>query len=283
MSGKVWFVTGCASGFGRALAEMALARGDKVAVTDINIESVADFPARYPETALPLGVDVTNPAQVQAGVQAAFDRFGRIDMLVNNAGYGVQAAVEEADMDRVRAMFEVNLFGTIEVIRAALPGLRAQGSGHIVNFASVAGRVAGPLMALYSASKHAIEGLSEGLAAEIAPFGIKLTVIEPGAFATKFGASAVLPSNPMAEYQPLRDTMHELIGNLPQGKAEDLAGAILELSDASDPPRRFVGGSDAYAMIEATLKAQQEEMETWRDLSARANTAALGMKADFGV
>jgi NAD(P)-dependent dehydrogenase (short-subunit alcohol dehydrogenase family) len=280
---KVWLITGCASGFGRALAEMALARGDKVAASDRSIDTVRDLASQYPDSALALGIDVTKPAEVKAGVDAAFAHFGRVDVLVNNAGYGVQAAVEEVDMAQVRAMFEVNLFGMIEVLRAALPHLRAQGSGHIMNFASVGGRVAGPLMALYSASKFAVEGLSEGLAAEVADFGIKVTVIEPGAFATKFGVSAVMPSNPMEAYEPIRSKMAEVIKGLAQGIAGDLAGAMLELADSPNPPRQFIGGSDAYAMIEGSLKAQQEEMEAWRDLSTRANTAAIGRKADFGL
>ena len=182
---------------------------------------------------------------------------------------------EEADIDRVRAMFEVNLYGTIDVIRAALPRLRAQGSGHIINFASVGGRVSGPFMALYCASKFAVEGLSEGLAAEVAQFGIKVSVVEPGAFATKFGVTAQMPANPMAEYDAMRNGMQAMIAKLAQGKAADLAGALLELADAPNPPRQFVGGADAYVMIEASLKAQLAEMAEWKDLSDRANTVAL--------
>jgi NAD(P)-dependent dehydrogenase (short-subunit alcohol dehydrogenase family) len=272
---KVWFVTGCATGFGRALAEAALARGDSVAVTDRGLDAVADLGAQYPDSALALQLDVTQPDQIRAALDAAFDRFGRIDVLVNNAGFAVQATVEEADMDRVRAMFDVNLYGTIDMIRAALPRLRAQGSGHIINFASVGGRVSGPFMALYCASKFAVEGLSEGLAAEVAQFGIKVSVVEPGAFATKFGASAQMPENPMPEYAEMREGMQAMIAKLAQGKAADLAGALLELADAPNPPRQFIGGADAYVMIEASLKAQQAEMEQWRDLSSRANTVAL--------
>ena len=279
MSGKVWFVTGCATGFGRALAEAALARGDKVAVTDRSFDAVAPLAAQYPNGALALGLDVTRPDQVRAALHAAFERFGRIDVLVNNAGFAVQATVEEADMDRVRAMFDVNLYGTIDVIRAALPRLRAQGSGHIINFASVGGRVSGPFMALYCASKFAVEGLSEGLAAEIAQFGIKVSVVEPGAFATKFGTSALMPEKPMAEYDTMREGMQAMIANLAQGKPSDLAAALLELADAPNPPRQFIGGADAYVMIERSLNAQLAEMEEWRDLSDRANTVALQPQA----
>lgn len=281
MSGKTWLVTGCATGFGRTLAEMALARGDRVAATDRSLDAVLDLASRYPDSTLALGLDVTKPAEVHAGVDAAFAHFRRIDVIVNNAGYGVQAAVEEADMAEVRSMFEVNLFGMIEMIRAALPHLRAQGAGHIVNFASVAGRVAGPLMGLYAASKFAVEGLSEGLAAEVAPLGIKVTTIEPGAFATKFDASAVLPKDPLPAYDPIRRQMHALIEGLPWGNPGDLAGAILELADAPEPPRQFIGGPDAYLMVESSLKAQVEEMERWRELSTRANTAAINSDGAF--
>lgn len=275
MTNKTWLITGCATGFGRALAEAALARGDSVVATDRSADAVTDLGTRYPDTALTLGLDVTRPDQVRAALEAGFARFGRIDILVNNAGYGIQAAVEETDEAAMRAMFEVNLFGMIDIIRAALPRLRAQGSGHIVNFASVGGRVSGPLVALYSASKFAVEGLSEGLAAEVAEFGIKVTVVEPGAFATCFGATAVPPHDPVTVYAPLHDSMRKLLVDLPQGDPADLAAAIIEMVDLPEPPLRFVGGADAYAMIEQALERQRMEMEAWRDLSSRANRIAL--------
>lgn len=275
MTGKTWLVTGCATGFGRQIAEHALARGDRVAVTDRSLVSVEDFALRYPDTALPLGLDVTNSGQIAAAVEAAFAHFGRIDVLVNNAGYAVQQAVEEADLAALRAMYDVNLFGMIEVVRAALPGLRAQGGGHIINFASVAGRVSAPFMALYASSKFAVEGLSEGLAGELAGFGIKVTVVEPGAFATGFGAAVQPPANPMSAYEPLREGMRKHIEHLVQGDPADLAAAILALADSPNPPLRFVGGADAYGMIEANLQAQQAEMAQWRALSDEANKVVL--------
>lgn len=275
MTSKTWFITGCATGFGRALAERALARGDNVAATDRDGAAVADLAEQYPDRALALGVDVTRPDQVRAGLDAAFGRFGRVDVLVNNAGFAVQAAVEESDPARVRAMFEVNFFGMLDVIQAALPRLRAQRSGHIMNFASVGGRVSGPLMALYCASKFAVEGMSDGLAAELAGFGIKVTTIEPGAFATRFGASAQMPENSMEEYEPLRESMRELLGNLPMGRPEDLADALLELADRTESPLKFPGGIDAWTMIDSTLEAQRAELAEWHDLSAKANLVAL--------
>lgn len=272
---KTWFITGCASGFGRALAELALARGDRVAATDRHSDAVADLARIHAESALALGIDVTKPDQIHAGLNAAFARFGRIDVLVNNAGYGVLAAVEEASDAQVRHMFEVNFFGMLEVIRAALPRLREQRSGHIVNFSSVGGRVSAPLVALYGASKFAVEGLSEGLALELAPIGIKVTTIEPGAFATRFGASSVMPDKPLDAYGPVREAMQANIGSLRMGDPADLAAAIIKVVDSPEPPTRFIGGADAYAMIENSLAAQTEEMKRWRELTASANKAAL--------
>jgi NAD(P)-dependent dehydrogenase (short-subunit alcohol dehydrogenase family) len=275
VGGKTWFITGCATGFGRALAGQALARGDRVAVTDRSRDAVTDLARRYPERALALGLDVTKPEEIRAALEAAFARMGRIDVLVNNAGYGLLATVEEASDAQVRRMFEVNFFGMLEVIRAALPRLRAQRSGHIVNFSSMGGRVSGPLVALYSASKFAVEGLSEGLAQELAPLGIKVTAIEPGAFDTRFSASAVMPEKTIDAYQPVRDAMQAQIAGLRMGSAEDLAAAVIKVVDLPEPPLRFAGGADACAMIEQSLSAQMDELERWRELSATANKAAL--------
>lgn len=275
MSGKIWFITGCATGFGRSLAEAALRRGDSVAVTDRSLDAVAELGAAWPDTAIALGLDVTRPDQVRAALDAAFDRFGRIDVLVNNAGYGLLAAIEEASDAQIRQMFEVNFFGMLDIIRTALPRLRAQGAGHIVNFSSVGGRVADPLVALYAATKFAVEGMTEGLAKEVAPMGLKVSMVEPGSFGTGFGPSAIMADQPLEPYQPVRDGMMAQIGDLKLGHPDDLATAILEMVDSPEPPLRFVGGADAYAMIERNLLSQQAEMEQWRELSSSANKAAL--------
>ncbi|MDB5662438.1 MAG: putative phenazine antibiotic biosynthesis protein [Sphingomonas bacterium] len=271
---KTWFITGCATGFGRALVAAALGRGDSVAVTDRDRDSVVEWQERYPDRAVALQLDVTDPEQVQTAAREALLRFGRIDVLVNNAGYGLQAAVEEAAPAQLRHLFEVNFFGMVEVIRAFVPHLRRQGGGHIINFSSVGGRTAAPLLALYGASKYAVEGLSLGLAQEVADFGIKVTVVEPGAFATRFGASAETPAHAMAPYAPIREGMAALIGNLAQGEPETLAAAVLELADSAEPPLQFIGGGDAYGMIDAEIKRQQREMEQWRALSEAANSKA---------
>ncbi|MCW3838314.1 SDR family NAD(P)-dependent oxidoreductase [Sphingomonas canadensis] len=269
---KTWFITGCATGFGRALAMLALERGDRVAVTDRDRAAVAEWEERYPGTALALQLDVTRPDEVAAAADAAFARFGRIDLLVNNAGYGLQAAVEEAGEDQIRRLFEVNLFGMIDVIRAFVPRLRDQGGGHVINFSSVGGRVTAPLLALYAASKFAVEGLTLGLSHELAGFGIKVTAVEPGAFATRFGTSAAMAGQQHPAYASIRQGMEAMIKHLPQGEPETLAAAILELADAPEPPVQFIGGGDAYVMIEAELERQQAEMRKWKALSEAANS-----------
>ena len=271
---RIWFITGCATGFGRALAAAALARGDKVAVTDRDRAAVAEWEERYPDTALALQLDVTRQDEIMAALDTAFERFGRIDLLVNNAGYGLQGATEEASEAEIRRLFDINLFGMIAIIRAALPRLRAQGAARIFNFASVGGRVSGPLLALYAASKFAVEGLSLGLAQELADFGITVTAIEPGAFATRFGASAAAPAHQIDAYAPLRDGMAAMLDQLPQGEPETLAEAVLTLADTEQPPLQFIGGGDAYAMIEQELERQQTEMRVWRPLSEAANSRA---------
>lgn len=275
MTSKTWFITGCGTGIGRALAEAALGNGDQVTVTDRNFDLISELASQYPATALAIGIDVTKPDQVKAGMAQAMEHFGRLDVLVNNAGYAVQSAVEETDMASVRAMFEVNFFGMLDVVTAALPYLRSQGHGHIINFSSIGGRVSGPLVALYGASKFAVEGMSEGLAHEVASFGIKVTAVEPGAFATEFGASVVVPNNRMEAYAPLRDGMQELLAGLPQGDPADLAAAIVKMVYSPNPPQQFIGGADAYAMVAQSLERQRIEMEEWRALSAQANGAAL--------
>ncbi|MBL8552555.1 MAG: SDR family NAD(P)-dependent oxidoreductase [Hyphomonadaceae bacterium] len=267
---KTWLITGCTSGFGRALAERALARGDRVAVTALDETTVADFSARYPERALILKLDVTKPDEVRAGLDRAFAAFGRLDVLVNNAGFAIQTSIEDADDALVRRMFEVNTFGAIDVTRAALPRMRAQGAGHIVNFSSVGGRTSGPLVSLYCASKFAVEGFSLGLAAEVAPFGLKVTVIEPGAYATNFGASVIRPA-PSEAYRPAAEAMKAMLGTLKEHDPAWAARVIAEVVDAPNPPLQMIIGEDAYVIIEDFNARQRREMEEWRALSCAAS------------
>jgi len=268
---NVWLISGCSSGFGRLLAEKALARGDKVAVTARNVDAIAAIGAAHGERALCLAMDVVDPHSVRRALDAAFDRFGRIDIVVNNAGFGLQAAVEEPSDTQIRAMFEVNFFGALDVIRAALPRLRAQGAGHIVNISSVGGRTSAPLIGLYSASKFAIEGLSTGLAMELAPFGIKVTTIEPGAFATGFARAVQGADRSVEAYRPMHDQMDALLADLRFADPAGCVDAILKIVDDPDPPRQFIAGGHARAMVEAAMAAQAQDMDGWRALSDAAD------------
>jgi len=269
-SPKTWFVTGCTSGFGRALAEHVLARGDRIAATALSAETIADFAPRFGTAVLPLEVDVTRPRQVREALDQAFARFGHLDVLVNNAGFGVQAAIEDASDALVRQMFEVNTFGTLDVIRAALPRLRAQGHGHIINFSSVGGRISGPLVALYCASKFAVEGLSVGLAAEVAPFGLKVTVVEPGAYATGFSAAVVRPE-PSTPYRTASEEMKAALSNLPMNDPAHAARVIAQIAYSDHPPLQMILGEDAYGLIEDFAVRQRREMQEWRSLSIAAS------------
>lgn len=272
-SGKVWLITGCSSGFGRLLAEKALLRGDKVVVTARDHAMIREFSDRFGAAALCLRLDITDPASVRAALAAAFEQFGRIDILVNNAGFGIQAAVEEPGDAQIRHMFEVNFFGALDVIRAALPRLRQQNGAHIVNISSVAGRISAPLIALYSASKFAIEGLSWGLGLELAPFGIKVTTIEPGAFDTGFAAAVRLPDAELPAYADAHAFTREILGGMkfsgPGGCIETIFLAV----DAPTPPRQLVAGGLAHSMVEQALADQVREMAEWREISIAADAA----------
>jgi len=268
---RTWLITGCGSGFGRLLAERALARGDRVVATARRVAALAPLAQAHPGTALCAAMDVTDPASVRAALAAAVERFGRIDVLVNNAGFGMQAAVEEASDAQVRAMFEVNMFGALDVIRAALPQLRAQGAGHIVNISSVGGRTSAPLIGLYSASKFAIEGLSMGLAMELAPFGIKVTAVEPGAFATGFAGAVQGPDRREPAYRALHEQLDAVLADLHFADAAGCVEAILRAVDDPDPPRQLIAGGMAYAAVEAVMAQQAREMAAWRAVSEAAD------------
>jgi NAD(P)-dependent dehydrogenase (short-subunit alcohol dehydrogenase family) len=192
MSGKIWFVTGASRGLGRVWAEAALQRGDRVVATARTLAPLADLVERYGEAVLALPLDVTNPEQVKTVAAQAHAHFGKIDIVINNAGYALVGAIEEADDADIRAEFETNFFGALHVIQAVLPLLRQQGSGHILGVSSVSGIVASPISGFYNASKWALEALHESLAQEVGSFGIKVTLLEPGAYATEFASNASL-------------------------------------------------------------------------------------------
>jgi NAD(P)-dependent dehydrogenase (short-subunit alcohol dehydrogenase family) len=267
---RVWFITGCSSGFGRCLAEQALQRGERVVATARQLAGLSDLSSAFGERVCPVALDVTRPDQVRGAIERAHAVFGRIDVLVNNAGYGLQGALEDITDSQTRAVFETNVFGVLDVTRAALPLLRAQGSGHIVNISSVGGRLSAPLIGIYSATKFAIEGASLALAAELAPLGIKVTLVEPGAFATRFGASlqSVAPSTP---YAAMGAAMAGALAALKWGDPHQAARSIIAAVDAPDPPLHLVLGEHAFAMVRQTLQEQLAELERWEGLSISAS------------
>ena len=268
---KTWFITGASRGFGRIWAEAALQRGDKVTATARRLEDIVDFKERFGDAVLPMALDVTNSEQVSQVVQQAFQHFGRLDVLVNNAGISLFAATEEASDEQIRGLFDANYLGMVRVLRAALPLMRKQRSGHILGVSSGLGITALPLIGFYCATKWAVEALHESLAQEVSPFGIKVTLVEPGAYATDFGRSAGI-ADALEPYVEFRKQFLTRLANLERGDPEATAEAVLKLVDTNDPPLRLgLGNSilprarDAYAQRLATWEA-------WEDVS----NAAMG-------
>ncbi len=271
MNSKVWFITGASRGFGRIWAEAALTRGDRVVATARKVEDVTDLKERFGDAALPLALDVTDAEQVQTAVQQAHARFGRLDVVLNNAGYSLVGTVEEASEADVRAEFDTNYFGTLRVIQAALPLLRQQGSGHIVGVSSTLGHVAMPLIGFYCASKWAFEALHESLAQEVKGFGIAVTLIEPGAYATEFGSPASLKIAPgMDTYAELRQQAFGRLSGAVRGDPQATAEAVLKIVDAENPPLRFILGSTGLPMVRA---AYADRLAIWEEWEAVSNAA----------
>lgn len=287
MSGKkVWFITGSSTGFGRASAEEVLAQGHKVVATARKPETLSDLVMQYPETARGLRLDVTDKDTVSQAVEEAVKEFGRIDVLVNNAGYGLMGALEEASDEQIRAQFETNVFGALNVMRAVLPQFRKQQCGHILNISSVGGFNAFPGTGYYTASKFALEGLSEALAGEAAHHGIRITIVEPGAFRTDFnGRSLHLPETRMTEY-PATDEfvnwLKEMDGKQP-GDPRKAAQAMIKVVESENPPLRLPLGEDAVTAIEAEIEAVRKDIAPWRAVSVDtafegATVGAIGGK-----
>ncbi len=269
MDSKVWFITGTSRGFGRLWTEAALKRGDKVAATARDAASIADLAERFGDAVLPLALDVTDAEQVKQVVSQAHAHFGRLDVVLNNAGYSLIGTIEEASEADVRAEFDANYFGTLRVIQAALPLLRRQGSGHILGVSSTLGLVAMPLIGQYSASKWAFEALHESLAQEVKPFGIKVTLIEPGAYATEFGKSAKRTEG-MEAYADLRKQVMANLMNIERGDPQATAEAVLKIVDAENPPLRFFLGNQNLPLVRATYA---DRLATWEAWEATSNAA----------
>ncbi|SDE47844.1 oxidoreductase [Glycomyces harbinensis] len=268
--GRVWLITGTSSGFGRALAVAALEAGDTVIATARRPEALDDLAAAYPGRAVPVALDVTDPDRVKAVVAEAVLWYGRIDVLVNNAGRGHVGAVEESTDAELRSLMELHFFGPAALVRAALPHMRSRGSGAIVQFSSMGGRMSFPGVGAYSATKHALEGLSAALAAEVRPHGIDVLVVEPGAFRTGLAAGGQSQSAPIAGYEatvgPFRTAFPDSDGTQP-GDPAKAAAAIIDALGAEEIPLRLVLGADAADAIGAELKAQQAEFTAWEPVA----------------
>jgi NAD(P)-dependent dehydrogenase (short-subunit alcohol dehydrogenase family) len=270
MVGKVWFITGTSKGFGRVWAEAALARGDRVAATARDVTSLAPLVERYGDRVSAITLDVTDKAAVTAAITAAHTRFGRLDVVINNAGYGLFGTIEEVSEAEARTQLETNLFGALWVTQAALPLMRAQGAGHIIQVSSIGGVNAFPTVGLYHASKWGLEGFSQSLAAEVASFGIKVTIVEPGAFATEWGGPSAKRATPMPAYDGARAAIAAFRGNNVPGDPDATGPAILKVVDAKDPPLRIFFGSGGLPLTRAEYARRIETWEKWNDVSLEA-------------
>ena len=271
MTSKVWFITGASRGFGRIWAEAALKRGDKVAATARKLADVAYLKEDFGDAVLPLTLDVADAEQAQHAIRQAHAHFGKLDVVLNNAGYALVGTVEEASEADVRALFDTNYFGMLHVIKAALPLLRQQGSGHIVGVSSTLGIIAMPLIGFYSTTKWAVEALHESLANEVKAFGVKVTLIEPGAYATEFGSPASLKqSEGMEVYGPLRQRIFERLATQERGDPQATADAVLKMVDAEEPPLRMILGNKNLPVARA---AYADRLATWEVWEAISNAA----------
>ena len=276
---KVWLITGSSRGLGRVWAEAALQRGDRVAATARNVESLAGLADRFGDAVLPLALDVTSTTQVQEAVSQAHERFGRLDVVLNNAGYPLVGTAEEVSENLVRAQFDTNYFGTLRVIQAALPLLRQQGSGHILGVSSTVGLIAYPVIGQYCATKWAVEALHESLAAEVAGFGIKVTLIEPGAYATEFGAPGTGGmSTPLEAYAGVRNQVFSGMSTMQRGDPQATAQAVLDLVDAENPPLRLMLGSHGLPQAREAYASRIAAWEAWQAVA----DAAQGVSTSLG-
>lgn len=272
MTEKIWFITGTSRGFGREWAKAALERGDKVAATARTIASLDDLVAQYGDAILPIALDVTDHDADFAAVKLAHETFGRLDIVVNNAGYGHFGFIEEITEDEARAQLETNLFGALWVTQAALPYLRTQGSGHIIQVSSIGGISAFPLVGIYHASKWALEGFTQSLAQEVAGFGIKVTLIEPGGFSTDWSGDSAAHSAELPDYAAVHAAVNEArkarLGT--PGDPAASARAILAIVDADEPPLRVFFGTAPLGIAKADYAGRIATWEKWNDVSVIA-------------
>jgi NAD(P)-dependent dehydrogenase (short-subunit alcohol dehydrogenase family) len=279
MTSKVWFITGSSKGFGRVWTEAALARGDKVAATARDVSTLSELVKKYGDNIAAIKLDVTDKAAVNAAIAEAHRRFSRLDVVINNAGYGQFGAIEEVSEEDARAQIETNLFGALWVTQAALPIMRAQRSGHIIQISSIGGVNAFPNIGLYHASKWGLEGFSQALALEVSEFGIHVTIVEPAGFATDWAGPSAKVAKPMPEYQRTRDQMKERRGNVVPGDPQASGLAMLALVDAAEPPLRAFFGDVGLPMIQQEYAKRLAAWEKWDWVADMAQGTAKNRKA----
>jgi len=271
----VWFITGCSTGFGRELARLVLGRGWRAVLTARGKERVADLVEGAEDRALAIDLDVTDQAQVEAAARAALERFGRVDVLVNNAGYGYQSTIEEGEEAEIRAQFDANVFGLFALTRALLPSMRAQRSGHIVSISSVAGFIGFQGSGYYAASKHAVEGWSDALKAEVGPLGIAVTCVEPGPFRTDWAGRSLKQTQSQipdyAETAAARLQATKDVSGRQPGDPVRAAEAMIAITEVDNPPRHLVLGAFGYEAVTQNLRDRLAEIEAWRETSLGAD------------
>jgi NAD(P)-dependent dehydrogenase (short-subunit alcohol dehydrogenase family) len=270
---KVWFVTGTSKGFGRIWAEAALERGDQVVATARNVDTLGALAGAHGDSVLALPLDVTDKPAVDAAIAAAHERFGGLDVVVNNAGYGLFGAIEEVSEEQARAQIETNLFGALWVTKAALPILREQGSGHIIQVSSIGGVQAFPTVGLYHASKWGLEAFSQSLAGEVAGFGIKVTIVEPTGYTTDWSGPSAVRAERLPAYEPMWEQVNAAFGvvRTHRGDPRATGPAILEIVDAEDPPLRVFFGDGPLDIVREEYARRIALWEQWAELAVRAH------------
>lgn len=268
---KIILITGASRGFGKIWAKALLDRGDKVAATARNTAHLQDLVQQYGDAVFPIQLDVNDRAAAFAAVQKAKQHFGRIDVLINNAGFGLFGAIEETSEQQARAQMETNFFGLLWVTQAIVPIMREQHSGHIIQVSSFLGLATLPVLGLYNASKYAVNGLSETLATEVKSFGIKVSLIEPNGFSTDWSGASAFQTEPQEVYAPLKKAFFEAATPDSWGKPEATAAAVLALIDSPNPPLHFLLGKVAYPAVKQVYKDRLAEFETWKDVAVEAH------------
>ncbi|GAB3220838.1 oxidoreductase [Spirosoma arcticum] len=273
---KTWFITGCSSGFGYEMALAALTGGDRVVATARKLDAISHWETQFPDQAIVIHLDVTKPDQITQAVKQAMQVFGQVDLLVNNAGFGLIGAIEEISDAEFRRIFDTDVFGLLNITRGVLPLMRRQRRGHIINFSSVAGIRGSAGLGAYNAAKFAVEGLSEALTLELSPLGIHVTIIEPGGFRTNWGGSSMLFSEQtINDYDRTNGGIRQFFesAQMPQragGNPKKLAQVIVEVAHMSQPPHRLALGTDAYAVVRDKGRTLLADVEQYKDLTFRA-------------